>query len=177
MFPELKSPRAFPMRSFKPKRAARVGCKVLMFLRSHFVRRPLGLSRGRLSSASQTNFVFSPSGWFKFALPANRCFKFSHCGEFGDINNGRFLQSSRQCFASYRGKLIGEVTGFPLTNRWIRFGLIAQMLSLSRAIRPGWVLGIPLCRCLPGPTTFFYSGIETLQGDPPGGFTTTAGMF
>ncbi len=24
---------------------------------------------------------------------------------------GAFLQSSRQCFASYRGKLMGEVTG------------------------------------------------------------------
>ena len=34
----------------------------------------------------------------------------SPCGEFGDINNGRFLQSSRQCFASSRGKLMGEVT-------------------------------------------------------------------
>src|SRR5438132_1332191 len=34
----------------------------------------------------------------------------SPCGEFGDINNGRFLQSSGQCFASYRGKLMGEVT-------------------------------------------------------------------
>ena len=30
--------------------------------------------------------------------------------QFGDVSNGRFLQSSRQCFASYRGKLMGEVT-------------------------------------------------------------------
>src|SRR6266700_8062673 len=110
MFPELKSPRAFPMRSFKPKRAARVGCKVLMFLRSHFVRRPLGLSRGRLSNASQTNFVFSPSGWFKFALPANRCFQFHRAGNSEILTMGAFLQSSRQGFASYRGKLMGEVT-------------------------------------------------------------------
>ena len=30
--------------------------------------------------------------------------------QFGDVSNGRFLQASRQCFASYRGKLMGEVT-------------------------------------------------------------------
>jgi hypothetical protein len=30
--------------------------------------------------------------------------------QFGDVSNGRSLQPSRQCFASYRGKLMGEVT-------------------------------------------------------------------
>src|ERR1700682_4169130 len=35
--------------------------------------------------------------------------------EFGGINSGRFLQSSLQCFASCRGKLMGEVTRVAVT--------------------------------------------------------------
>src|SRR5260370_4348133 len=53
--------------------------------------------------------------YFRQAVPSNPHFRQIVASnfavrQFGDVSNGRFLQSSRQCFASYRGKLMGEVT-------------------------------------------------------------------
>ncbi len=50
--------------------------------------------------------------YFRQAVASNLHFRQIDASNFtvpkvGGINKGRFLQSSRQCFASYRGKLMG----------------------------------------------------------------------
>jgi len=68
------------------------------------------LPRVRRAIKAKTGPILSASGSFQFALPANRCFQSHRAGNSEILTMGAFLQSSRQGFASYRGKRMGEVT-------------------------------------------------------------------